>query len=113
MTRLRPVLMTALVASLGFVPMAIATAEVQRPLATALMAMGVWLHLTERHSHLHRHQPLHHAHPHVHDAHHRHAHDVAWDGREPHTHEHVHAPITHRHPHYPDLHHRHGHGAQR
>ena len=37
MTRLRPVLMTALVASLGFVPMAIATgagAEVQRPLAT-------------------------------------------------------------------------------
>ncbi len=37
MTRLRPVLMTALVASLGFVPMAIATgtgAEVQKPLAT-------------------------------------------------------------------------------
>jgi heavy metal efflux system protein len=37
LTRLRPVLMTALVASLGFVPMAIATgvgAEVQRPLAT-------------------------------------------------------------------------------
>ncbi|TNY03019.1 hypothetical protein EW661_24120, partial [Escherichia coli] len=36
LTRLRPVLMTALVASLGFVPMAIATgtgAEVQRPLA--------------------------------------------------------------------------------
>ena len=35
--RLRPVLMTALVASLGFVPMALATgfgAEVQRPLAT-------------------------------------------------------------------------------
>ncbi|MCV4803558.1 efflux RND transporter permease subunit, partial [Escherichia coli] len=33
-TRLRPVLMTALVASLGFIPMAIATssgAEVQRP----------------------------------------------------------------------------------
>jgi cobalt-zinc-cadmium resistance protein CzcA len=40
MTRLRPVLMTALVASLGFVPMAIATgtgAEVQRPLATAVI----------------------------------------------------------------------------
>jgi cobalt-zinc-cadmium resistance protein CzcA len=38
--RLRPVLMTALVASLGFIPMAIATgtgAEVQRPLATAVI----------------------------------------------------------------------------
>jgi len=37
---LRPVLMTALVASLGFVPMAIATgagAEVQRPLATVVI----------------------------------------------------------------------------
>ena len=39
-TRLRPVLMTALVASLGFLPMAIATgtgAEVQRPLATVVI----------------------------------------------------------------------------
>ena len=38
--RLRPVLMTALVASLGFVPMAVATgtgAEVQRPLATVVI----------------------------------------------------------------------------
>jgi len=40
MTRLRPVLVTALVASLGFLPMAIATgtgAEVQRPLATVVI----------------------------------------------------------------------------
>jgi len=39
-TRLRPVLMTALVASLGFVPMALsraAGAEVQRPLATVVI----------------------------------------------------------------------------
>ncbi|MDN3515737.1 MAG: CusA/CzcA family heavy metal efflux RND transporter [Candidatus Brocadia sp.] len=39
-TRLRPVLMTALVASLGFVPMALATgtgAEVQRPIATVVI----------------------------------------------------------------------------
>ena len=39
-TRLRPVLMTALVAALGFVPMALATgpgAEVQRPLATVVI----------------------------------------------------------------------------
>ena len=40
LTRLRPVLMTAAVASLGFVPMALATgagAEVQRPLATVVI----------------------------------------------------------------------------
>ena len=39
MSRLRPVAMTALVASLGFVPMALATgpgAEVQKPLATVV-----------------------------------------------------------------------------
>jgi cobalt-zinc-cadmium resistance protein CzcA len=40
LTRLRPVVMTALVASLGFVPMAVATgtgAEVQKPLATVVI----------------------------------------------------------------------------
>ena len=40
MSRLRPVLMTALVASLGFIPMAVSTgsgAEVQRPLATVVI----------------------------------------------------------------------------
>jgi len=40
LTRLRPVLMTALVASLGFVPIGTATgagAEVQRPLATIVI----------------------------------------------------------------------------
>jgi cobalt-zinc-cadmium resistance protein CzcA len=40
LTRLRPVVITALVASLGFVPMAIATgtgAEVQKPLATVVI----------------------------------------------------------------------------
>ena len=40
LTRMRPVLMTALVAALGFVPMALATgtgAEVQRPLATVVI----------------------------------------------------------------------------
>ncbi|MFX8335622.1 efflux RND transporter permease subunit, partial [Acinetobacter baumannii] len=40
LTRFRPVIMTALVASLGFVPMALATgtgAEVQKPLATVVI----------------------------------------------------------------------------
>ena len=44
LSRLRPILITALVASLGFVPMAIATgtgAEVQRPLATVVIG-GIW-----------------------------------------------------------------------
>ena len=43
-TRLRPVLMTGLVASLGFVPMAFNTgvgAEVQRPLATVVIGCVV------------------------------------------------------------------------
>jgi drug/metabolite transporter (DMT)-like permease len=77
--------------------------------AGLLMGSGVWLHLTEQHEHLHRHEYLEHTHSHVHDAHHGHAHDFPWDGREPHTHPHAHAPLVHSHPHYPDVHHRHRH----
>lgn len=77
--------------------------------AAGLMAAGIWLHLTESHSHEHTHEPMHHAHPHHHDAHHQHAHDFSWDGKEPHVHPHEHAPMTHAHPHYPDIHHRHEH----
>ena len=76
-------------------------------LTAALMAMGVWLHLTERHEHLHSHEPLQHRHPHAHDEHHQHSHDFDWNGREPHDHFHIHTAITHKHPHYPDIHHRH------
>jgi drug/metabolite transporter (DMT)-like permease len=76
--------------------------------AAALMGIGVWLHLTERHHHEHTHEPMAHAHEHVHDEHHRHAH-VDGDGREPHSHTHQHPGLAHRHPHYPDLHHRHRH----
>ena len=82
---------------------------VQLLIAGTLMAIGVWLHISERHAHLHAHEPQEHSHAHVHDEHHRHDHDFAWDGREPHTHVHVHAPLVHSHPHYPDLHHRHPH----
>jgi Cu/Ag efflux pump CusA len=45
--RLRPVLMTALVASLGFLPMALSTsdgAEVQRPLATVVIWRTDYFH---------------------------------------------------------------------
>ena len=78
-------------------------------IAAALMATGVWLHLTERHEHPHVHERLAHTHEHTHDQHHRHEHGFAWDGREPHSHQHRHAALVHSHPHYPDLHHRHDH----
>jgi drug/metabolite transporter (DMT)-like permease len=77
--------------------------------AAALMGVGVWLHLTERHEHEHTHEAMFHTHRHVHDEHHQHEHDFDWDGTEPHTHPHQHTPMTHTHPHYPDIHHRHGH----
>ncbi|MBC7656356.1 MAG: DMT family transporter [Frankiaceae bacterium] len=81
--------------------------------AGALMALGVWLHVSESHEHGHVHEPLDHEHPHSHDDHHQHPHDFEWDGKEPHTHPHQHQAMKHTHPHYPDLHHRHGHGDRR
>lgn len=77
--------------------------------AGLLMALGVWLHLTERHQHAHHHERLTHTHSHVHDEHHQHAHDAGVDPGEPHTHSHEHEPLAHSHPHYPDIHHRHRH----
>ena len=73
-----------------------------------LMAIGLWLHLTERHQHEHAHELLEHEHVHVHDAHHQHDH-APGTPPEPHVHRHRHGSLTHRHPHYPDLHHRHSH----
>jgi drug/metabolite transporter (DMT)-like permease len=75
--------------------------------AGVLMAIGLWLHLAERHDHEHDHETLEHDHVHVHDEHHQHDHDGPVT--EPHTHWHRHAPMRHKHPHYPDLHHRHTH----
>jgi drug/metabolite transporter (DMT)-like permease len=78
-------------------------------LAGALMMLGVWLHVSERHEHEHVHEAMTHNHRHRHDEHHQHDHDFPWDGKEPHTHPHTHEPLRHSHPHYPDLHHRHRH----
>lgn len=80
-------------------------------LAAGLMAIGLYLHLTERHEHDHAHDALDHEHRHVHDSHHVHGHAVADPPGEPHSHRHRHMPLVHRHPHYPDLHHRHDHDA--
>jgi len=78
-------------------------------IACSLMALGVWLHLTESHAHEHTHEALEHSHAHVHDEHHQHVHDFSCDERETHSHLHQHAVVTHKHPHFPDIHHRHAH----
>jgi drug/metabolite transporter (DMT)-like permease len=77
--------------------------------AGSLMAVGVWLHLTERHAHSHRHQAMTHEHLHSHDEHHQHVHQPTDPPGEPHSHVHHHPELTHTHPHYPDIHHRHRH----
>jgi len=76
--------------------------------AGALMAAGVWLHLTEKHAHSHAHPAEDHDHEHEHDLHHQHAHaEGIVAGR--HSHPHRHEPLNHAHEHFPDAHHRHGH----
>jgi drug/metabolite transporter (DMT)-like permease len=74
----------------------------------ALMALGVYLHLTESHAHEHRHPSVSHDHPHRHDdGHHD---DHHHEGLEPgtvHAHVHSHGPRTHAHAHGEDVHHRH------
>jgi drug/metabolite transporter (DMT)-like permease len=77
--------------------------------AGLLMAVGVWLHLTEHHEHEHVHEPMEHAHSHVHDEHHQHEHLPGDPPGEPHTHAHRHARLKHKHPHVPDMHHQHRH----
>lgn len=79
--------------------------------AGALMAVGVWLHLTEVHEHEHEHEAITHDHWHVHDEHHQHAHPPGQEvpAGVRHRHVHTHEAITHSHPHYPDAHHQHDH----
>jgi drug/metabolite transporter (DMT)-like permease len=93
----------------------LSTVLLREPLTTALlvagalMALGVWLHLTEHHDHEHEHEGLTHDHVHVHDEHHQHEHTGRERAGEPHSHPHKHSRLRHAHPHYPDLHHRHPH----
>jgi drug/metabolite transporter (DMT)-like permease len=75
-----------------------------------LMALGVWLHLTENHGHEHTHQPVVHEHWHTHDdEHHTHQHAEPVLAGTRHKHEHSHELLTHVHEHYPDADHRHTH----
>jgi drug/metabolite transporter (DMT)-like permease len=75
--------------------------------AGALMAIGTYLLLTERHSHVHWHPREVHDHVHTHDHRHDHAHTTTLS--EPHSHEHVHEEEVHEHGHWPDRDHRHRH----
>ena len=83
----------------------------QLGLASALMGLGVWLHLTENHGHLHQHEALMHEHAHIHDEHHHHDHPGVGTGqlKGAHSHPHQHEPLEHSHAHFPDAHHRHQH----
>jgi drug/metabolite transporter (DMT)-like permease len=98
-----------------FIGAATAVIALQQPLtvelvaAGTLMAVGVWLHVTERHAHPHTHRRMVHAHSHRHDEHHRHAHGPQDPPGEPHSHAHEHDALTHSHPHVPDMHHDHRH----
>lgn len=78
-------------------------------LAGALMALGIWLHLTEHHEHEHTHTELEHEHEHTHDEHHQHTHDVPAKHCTKHNHYHRHSVFTHVHDHFPDAHHQHSH----
>lgn len=79
--------------------------------AGSLMAVGIWLHLAEKHEHEHTHEALTHDHWHVHDEHHRHEHDEPIQAGVRHRHVHAHEPLEHTHRHFPDSHHRHSHGS--
>jgi len=95
--------------ALAAVPLLGDVVSVQLVAAGALMAIGVWLHVTERHEHTHEHEELEHEHRHTHDEHHDHVHDGRVDPHRPHSHRHRHRRLRHSHPHAPDSHHRHSH----
>lgn len=81
-------------------------------IAGALMAIGVALHLTERHVHRHVHHATEHTHEHVHEAGDSHHEETDGSPVAPgtsHSHAHRHPAVVHSHPHYPDAHHRHEH----
>lgn len=82
---------------------------IQLVIAGVLMAIGVYLHLTEHHQHDHVHESLAHSHPHAHDIHHQHTHSELDPPGEPHTHFHHHDELRHSHAHMPDMHHTHRH----
>jgi len=83
-------------------------ADASALVAALLFAVGIYLHLTERHRHRHAHPAIEHDHLHRHDdAHHTHAHDPPFVGE--HSHPHRHDEVVHDHEHENDAHHLHEH----
>ena len=76
--------------------------------ALAIMLVGTYFAVREKHKHLHTHAEVIHEHKHNHtDGHHNHVHYPEVVGE--HSHVHTHEALVHQHPHAPDLHHQHSH----
>ncbi len=77
-------------------------------IALAIMLIGTYFAVSEKHSHLHAHLKETHEHKHNHyDGHHNHSHISEIVGE--HSHEHIHEACEHNHAHLPDMHHMHTH----
>jgi drug/metabolite transporter (DMT)-like permease len=75
--------------------------------ALVVMAAGTYFAVSERHIHVHIHEPIEHEHRHNHkDGHHNHQHE---NMEQEHSHLHTHERLEHNHLHTPDLHHNHSH----
>ncbi len=83
------------------------TPDLGTMVSAALFGLGVYLHITEKHGHVHSHHAVEHDHVHRHDDGHHDHHDSPPEGE--HSHEHQHEPSTHEHQHAPDVHHEHEH----
>jgi drug/metabolite transporter (DMT)-like permease len=85
-------------------------------LALILMLIGIYLSVSEKHSHFHTHRLQTHEHIHSHkDSHHQHPHNnETLETQEPnvHSHKHSHSENPHAHEHLPDLHHIHSHDGK-
>ncbi|HEY5157653.1 MAG TPA: EamA family transporter [Anaerolineales bacterium] len=80
-------------------------------IAFALMVVGTFFLVSEKHEHLHVHKMMVHEHAHVHNDGH-HDHDPGGRDVPMHSHVHQHDELIHSHQHMPDLHHRHDHPAE-
>lgn len=105
---------SAYYAAAPFIGSALAWLMLHEPLsftfwaALGLMLPGVWLAVSEQHSHVHFHPAMEHNHWHSHeDGHHEHLHTA--EVSIGHSHMHQHEALEHDHAHFPDAHHRHEH----
>lgn len=81
-------------------------------IALAIMLLGAYFAVSEKHLHAHIHSEVTHEHRHSHeDGHHVHPHPAGMEPlpEEEHSHMHTHPAVSHIHAHLPDEHHRHTH----